>query len=85
MSNYRKIEIWGVWFFVIKETDLAILVAARMSLIPIGVEARRAGNGWGVVWLELPASFDQAEHPNDGYEPDIGSLGGEGIAPDEDG
>ena len=41
MSNYRKIEIWGVRFFIIKETEFEILVAARMSLIPIGVERHR--------------------------------------------
>ena len=73
MSDYRKIQIWGVRFFVVKETDLAMLVAARMSLIPVGIEAWRSGSGWGLVWIELPASFDQPQASLD-PGPEIGSL-----------
>jgi hypothetical protein len=87
VSSYRKIEIWGVRFFVIKETEFEILVAARMSLIPIGVVAGRAGNGWGVLWLELPAGFHRPEQPEEilfsGQE--IGSEAAAGMPPDEDG
>jgi hypothetical protein len=83
VSNYRKIEIWGVRAFIVKETEFEMLVAARMSLIPIGVEAWRAGNGWGMVWLELPAGFHRQDQPLD-PAPEIGSLP-EGIDPEEDG
>jgi hypothetical protein len=77
---YRKIEIWGVRFFVIKETEFEMLVAARMSLIPAGVVAGRAGNGWGVLWLELPAGFHRPEQPD-------GESGSElsGMPTDEEG
>jgi hypothetical protein len=80
-SAYRKIQIWGVRFYVVKETEHEMLVAARMSLIPVGVVAGRAGNGWGVLWLELPAGFHRQEH--DGRE--IGSETVVGIATEEDG
>jgi hypothetical protein len=85
VSNYRKIQIWGIRFFVIKETELAMLVAARMSLIPVGVEAHQAGNGWGVVWLELPASFAQPEQPDPFSGQETGTLPAAGIALEEDG
>jgi hypothetical protein len=84
---YRKIEIWGIRFFVVMETEFEMLVAARMSLIPLGVEARRAGNGWGVVWVELPAGFHRP-WPEEGFifsGQEIGSEAAAGIAPEEDG
>jgi hypothetical protein len=87
MSDYRKIWIWDIRFYIVRETELEMLVAARMSLIPVGVVARMASNGWGVLWIELPAGFHRQEQPDalifSGQE--IGSEAAAGIAPDEDG
>jgi hypothetical protein len=66
---YRKIELWGVRFFVVRETEHEMLVAARMSLIPFGVEARKAGAGWGVLWLELPSGFHRPDYPAEHLDP----------------
>jgi hypothetical protein len=82
VSDYRKIFIWGVRFYIVRETEFEMLVAARMSLIPVGVVVGRAGNGWGVLWLELPAGFHRQEQPEDHLN---GSLQAEGMPPDEDG
>jgi hypothetical protein len=64
-----------------------MLVAARMSLIPVGVEARRAGNGWGVVWVELPAGFHREWVPGNVTTFPAQEIGSdpEGMPPDEEG
>jgi hypothetical protein len=83
MSDYRKIWIWGIRFYIVRETEHEMLVAARMSLIPIGVVAGRAGNGWGVLWLELPAGLERHEQPEVSDQESGSEL--PGMPPDEDG
>jgi hypothetical protein len=47
MSEYRKVVLWGVRFYVIRETELEMHVSARLSLIPIGVPVPAgASSGW---------------------------------------
>ena len=75
MSQYRKIWRWGVRMFVLLETETEMILAARLSLVPIGVEARREPGGWAVFWVELPAGFDRPEARIDAHEADSSLLG----------
>ncbi len=70
MSEYRKVWRWGVRMFVVRESDTEMMLAARLSLVPIGVEARRVGGGWAVFWVELPAGFHRPEARVDALEGD---------------
>jgi len=68
VSEYRKVWRWGVRMFVLRETETEMVLAARLGLVPIGVEARRGPGGWAVFWVELPAGFDRPEARNDAHE-----------------
>lgn len=50
---YEKRFLWGVRFLVMSERDGVGLYAARVGRIPVGVPYHYAGNGWGVVDVEL--------------------------------
>jgi hypothetical protein len=77
----RKLNPWGPVMHVAQgegiylETEFEMIVAVRLSQVPIGVEVLDVRGAWTWLWLELPAGFHRPDQPSlslrvDADEPD---------------
>jgi hypothetical protein len=84
----RRINPWGPAMHVMRDwadergVVLEMVVAVRISLVPIGVDIVHIGGGWAFVWMELPAGFHRTEATHGGEVVDPAAF--EGLDEGED-